>query len=450
LDVAEGWFGQPISWKALEVCIAIAFAYPVIAGFIAWTISGTSPPQEFVHFPSEIGVVGRGTAFGGYCIYVVGLVWIGRRTSAVDQWVRRVFQDAFPTIAEVPPRWEHAIHAIVVGALGSALTMGTVALGYSDPLGYIAENIVLIIAVTPFLAFIYHISPSLLLFSAGAFCTRAYLIGFGLVGSSLVFYPLFAWFVIFVVFTDHDGTRWRVANMGYIALSGLVITWGMWVGFGVATLAHAALALGIGLPILNGAVDTISLAVSRVLGREIINHEFDRWKLSGIVVLDVTVAVALLCLLTALLAGGGEGLNWLSLAATGEPALNLDDLIGAATLDPFGEGLWVTIMLFSSLVPTAIHAAVALVAIASLRGSAARRAKWREKVDAVLEGQSEGLDPRTCRKIAEHFMWDQLLAVACFVVIFVVIDSFWGSLHLADLLVGVAEASREAVRSVLM
>jgi hypothetical protein len=162
------------------------------------------------------------------------------------------------------------------------------------------------------------------------------------------------------------------------------------------------------LPVLNAVLDASSWAVSRWLGRKILERNFHQWEMIGFAVVDAALAIVLLCGLAILLGAGGEALDQLFITATRNPVLNLDAVIKQAATNPLGDGLWITLMLFSTLVPTAIHAFVAIGSVVQLRGRKEARAKWHGEADEAL-AENEGLDPHTCRKIAEHWLMNRWL-----------------------------------------
>lgn len=118
------------------------------------------------------------------------------------------------------------------------------------------------------------------------------------------------------------------------------------------------------LPLINGVVDWGSLSVSRFLGKVLSNILTDPNRkpaitmciVSGFVIVDLVVAVVLLWIMTVGLTGTIQIYNRSALQVLPVPPLSLEQLISNVESAPLGlNGIWVTCMLFSTLVPTFGH-----------------------------------------------------------------------------------------------
>lgn len=125
-------------------------------------------------------------------------------------------------------------------------------------------------------------------------------------------------------------------------------------------------------PVVNSLLDWLSLSVTRHLMRQWVRPQESTWKpvvgYIGATTLDVTIAFVCICLLAGLLAATVAGANLL-LSWVGEPDAGQLDWMGmmaAFRHDPWGQGLMVTLMLFSTLLPTLVHLAAGLGAALKL------------------------------------------------------------------------------------
>ena len=124
------------------------------------------------------------------------------------------------------------------------------------------------------------------------------------------------------------------------------------------------------LPLLNSLWDWFSWIVSRTLGRHLLDrlHEENRaWTICWHGSVDLLVGIILLASMAFSISFGFEVYHQLTapnqeIAAT----FKLESFIKQATTQPLGEGLWLTTMLLSTLVPTVLHLVLILVGPAVL------------------------------------------------------------------------------------
>lgn len=153
-------------------------------------------------------------------------------------------------------------------------------------------------------------------------------------------------------------TRGGIAAAGFLAFG---------VGCGVLASAipvgraNILVLLFVALPFLNSVLDWISLNVTRWFGRGIVAESRSARGLGWTVVLAVADLLAALGFLFAIawfLAFGVEALGLFF-----GQSLELDDYVGDAVAQPWSRGLWASIMVLSTLLPTAIHFVLALAAL---------------------------------------------------------------------------------------
>ena len=109
------------------------------------------------------------------------------------------------------------------------------------------------------------------------------------------------------------------------------------------------------LPFLNALWDWVSWGISRWLGTEIVRRRSVS-RIAGHAVIDVVAALLLLLGLTVTLVIVIEGINVLGQTFANVAPLELDEFLVKAAADPWGpNGLWVTCLLLSTLLPTMTH-----------------------------------------------------------------------------------------------
>jgi len=118
------------------------------------------------------------------------------------------------------------------------------------------------------------------------------------------------------------------------------------------------------LPVTNALLDWQSWAISRYLIRRLeIDAQNSNWLAMSIhFMLDIILAFIFLATLTAMFANIASFLGMLGDTNETSNILSSDIFLNAAT-DPAGKGLWLSIMLVSTLLPTLIHSSIALLAI---------------------------------------------------------------------------------------
>ncbi|MEM9879094.1 MAG: helix-turn-helix domain-containing protein [Pseudomonadota bacterium] len=149
-------------------------------------------------------------------------------------------------------------------------------------------------------------------------------------------------------------------GIGAIAVGGLLLLSGGKVAID-GRMAGLIASMWIVLPIINAITDYISLGISHSLGRVILSKAPSLRRSLGVIILDLVVAILLMAMTIAFIVSA------LKLAAqTTALDLSPDGLINAALVDPWGAGLWLTLMVMTTLFWTYMHfACVAAPAISS-------------------------------------------------------------------------------------
>ncbi len=119
------------------------------------------------------------------------------------------------------------------------------------------------------------------------------------------------------------------------------------------------------LPFFNGLFDSLSFGVSRSIGRLILDADPLRFSLLLVYgVIDLALAFGLLLMLAFSIALAISVFDlWYSHVFLSSSIMNVEEIIFQAQAAPLAaESLWITIMLWSTMLPTIIHATVIFVA----------------------------------------------------------------------------------------
>ena len=135
--------------------------------------------------------------------------------------------------------------------------------------------------------------------------------------------------------------------------------WPSWIpGFNGAFIIFLAL-----LPLTNAVFDWLSSGATRWLLRFGLGFS-RRWLGLPLFILDLVLALVLLCGLTAALWLVLAIVNLAALAGGGTEQFDLNSLVQRLAADPWQPDLlWVHLMIYSTLLPTVLHAAWALVSL---------------------------------------------------------------------------------------
>lgn len=186
------------------------------------------------------------------------------------------------------------------------------------------------------------------------------------------------------------------------------------------------------LPLINGLVDWGSLSVSRLLGKKLNSRLMDSNPMLTarigtiliFVIVDIGIAILLLCIMTVGLTGIIQIYNRSALEVLLVAPLGLEQLISDVKNAPLGSnGIWVTSMLFSTLIPTFAH--FIFVLFASF-------VTWRPSPNALIDLANEfSLDEfppeesirkiRAYRKLARFLTMRRITRLSVGLVLFLIL-----------------------------
>ena len=203
------------------------------------------------------------------------------------------------------------------------------------------------------------------------------------------------------------------------------------------------------LPLLNGLLDFTSWGISRSLGKRLTNNR-DSYHALGLAFIDLICAVALLAGLVFILSLSIEALNKMALNKVGDEVFSLSDQIQLVKEEPFGGGLWITVMLLSTLIPTFLHFCIASMSFVLV--------KTKQKEQAALDSQkiepsNQKLDGRVklstkeSGDIAHYWFFHRHLYPILLAVVVIGLVT-WGAIeiHLTDSLLAVVDFASSLVR----
>ncbi|NKC34347.1 hypothetical protein [Falsiroseomonas selenitidurans] len=134
----------------------------------------------------------------------------------------------------------------------------------------------------------------------------------------------------------------------------------------IGTMSYLFVALILLLPLANALLDWISTAISRLLAEHLMRQRRLSWPALALHLVADILAAILLLLLLALLLPLALHWHWGFEIFTefrmlrGEPVVNAAKYACLAVQQPLGTGLWATMMLGSTLVPTMLHLTLAV------------------------------------------------------------------------------------------
>ncbi|MEH7828366.1 hypothetical protein [Gemmobacter denitrificans] len=335
-----------LTWRVLNFALLLAVAYPVLALLRPWLFGGDAVlGAGIVVFPASPFWPDRAVVLGQLVILTSG--FLGRHLARSN--ARRF--------------WRNAADWLPMFALASAFAFAyTFAAEYAFAGGYaVAFAFAFSYAFTGAYAFGYAVVI------AGAFALAGAFSGEGAGALALVF--AFA-------FTLTLGFLWETSRPG-----GAVIYLLFWWSLGLAILVRFvdASALTTGrkamivflavLPLINGLFDALSYAATLATMRKGLAT---RWALL-LGLLDLGIGALLFAGLGATMLAVIAALNALANA----PLVDLPALFAGLRASP-GDYWWLYMILFSTLVPTALHLLLAALALQGLlpQGPRRRIARW--------------------------------------------------------------------------
>lgn len=146
------------------------------------------------------------------------------------------------------------------------------------------------------------------------------------------------------------------AYAGAIGAVALLTLAAVLLGWGQKPLVIFAVCFFFLLPLINGSIDWAAWAITRCAVKRLLpSHNVSlSFLLGGLACL--AISLVLVWFLAFLLGLTFEGYNQLNIQRSGEAAFNLGPMIDRAVADPWGEGLWLTLMVLTPLLPIAFQA----------------------------------------------------------------------------------------------
>lgn len=466
LDRLDRWMGRPEDWRrGFGWCVRAGLAYSFGFAFLAWVLGVPTElgdlliftPVEF-KFGVRLFTIGL-IVGGGVFVYLI-FRYLARTGALIDAWLAMCLP---ATISE--ERRRGAVGWILGSLIGVLLVTG---LQLVDGLRH------------------WTLAPVDLVASAawGATFAVASATATSRAGIGAVV-PAVAWAVAVTLVAYaamHAVLGVGAAGAGALALAlilagagavtAVVILTGaaaivvaVYAGFGLlgtAELAHvvptSVVLFGLLLPLLNAVFDWLSWLVGRWLGRDLAeslgSEASGGWRRFVTFVLHVGAEVALAVVSLVGMAWGiprAIELFNAGLRVLGSPTpLALGDYLCRSALNPLGEGLWASLTLLSTFVPTAVH--LGFLPAAPSAWLLSRGEVWQARArhlrgqglppavdlgpDATADASADSLHPETIRQVALHLalvrpvLWT-LAGLVAGVLIYAVLELLaldWGSL----------------------
>lgn len=155
---------------------------------------------------------------------------------------------------------------------------------------------------------------------------------------------------------SHNRRGRHGAYAGAIGAIALLTAAAVVLGWGHKPLVIFAVCFFFLLPLTNGPIDWIAWATTRSLVKHLlpIRNVFLSLFLGSLA--SLVIGLVLVSALAFFLGLGFEAYNQLTIQRSGVAAFNLMPMIDQAIDDPWGEGLWLTLMLLTPLLPIAFQA----------------------------------------------------------------------------------------------
>jgi len=331
LQVLDRLFGDKLlGLRAYGVCLTLALVYSMALFVVGWAIGGPGGIGSLQTLPEDWPVWRGGLGLAIMLVAAWLIHWVFRHGST---WMEKI--EGWMIRRGIPPMLVNGmlrllgavmIYACAWWLIGNVRWAGLV----------FAVVIVLGAASVPAVLLILSMGWSFAYLSMGKLFIAA-----GTLGLSLIFLSSFI-----------------IERGGFVMVLGalfLGIGFNQFSGQFDAEIAANTTLFWVFLPLANALLDWLSWAISRALGREILRRQSWATVLKhGL--LDAVLAVVLLVLLAMLLAAGIESVNLWFAGHDSKPPVDAVRLLAGAREQPFGPGgLWVTMMLVSTLIPTLLH-----------------------------------------------------------------------------------------------
>lgn len=365
LKPTENWFGKKyFSWQAYDRCLTIAFIYPIWLLIIAWMFGGTGELGSLKLLDNQITI--------GQKVFEVSLLvistlyffyWLVKKNGGI--WIANKLLTSLKkpnillkinhTLPNNPPKISMlALIGALVGALVGAV-IGVVALVDSGALaGALAAAGLL--ALTAALAVAGTKAKTLAGTVAGALILALVLTLFGALAIAGAIMGTINGTITLIEFLTGAGVGAGTLTEPVSEFLTIAVT-GTEIGLSLAIF----LAL---LPILNALLDWLSLATSRYLISHVLNQRNKNWlMLLKHIILDIALAVIFMLSIATLIPISLQATNLILAFFEFELILSWKLLLDQTRQEPFTQGLLVTGMLFTTLIPTFLHLILCVLAL---------------------------------------------------------------------------------------
>ena len=448
LALADRFWGEKLlGGKAFVRCWSIAFIYPIALFLLTWGFTGQYRMSGWALMPHGWSGLARASLVLVLVLYGFGVHRLFQNYEEAAQSVIRLL-DRMRLLSQFQAQTRGFILSGIPGAIvGIGLYLKTGDIAFAGALaGAVAFGFAIVVAVAFDIAGARGFAVLITSAAFGIF-------GFAVTATGTVIlmgaYAFAISVIVAGVVINSEAAAELVAAVSIIvpvvSIPAVFLTGGVHEG-----IVSLVLFFGL-LPLFNAFLDFLSWAISRRLGRSLRDH-YHKYKAFLWWFLDFLIAAMLVVALVLLLSIGLESLNNLR----GEMIIDLDGLIQQVLTDPWGEGLWITTMLISTLLPTALHLSFVMFSFVAMPLSPTKRTEWLSEIKSVLSAAEDKkkLNPRTRRNIAEYLVLHRLaVLVLSGLVAFVVIGLVAYSIGLlpgvgsiTGALAEVAEVGRTLVR----
>lgn len=340
------------NWLSFDRALLLAVAYPILSPILVFGINGSAAMLgEIEVFPEATGGLQQVVALIALTYIVLGKPIIHSLENHVFPWIYRQMRLRPATQDNTPNLQGLALIAYVIGVIGGALAVaGTYALSGAIALasvGILSGVVALAGAVVLALALAGAVAGAFV----GVFAGAGSLTFAGVVFIILPLYEHFAYARI------HSGKSLLWVNTVLVlALCAALIVAAYFSTFAQdSKLKTVFLFFGV-FPIINALFDFVSIGFTRLaLRRSIAAASWFKsalWNIADIIVGLVTFAGLIVTLILAI-----HGLNLVA----GTPILDLGQLRNDLWGDGSANLTWIYLMVFSTLLPTAIHVGIFLL-----------------------------------------------------------------------------------------
>ena len=393
LDKLYGWLDNPFGEKALVTHTSLAFFYAISFFALSWVLGGSGHIGEINVFPEGLSAYERLLWTPLFACGAALIIYLYRNNEKIDSAVEKKFLNRFPNMTPKMVLWSYRLVsgvilatiismvegdyyvagvALAVSVLSGPAVVFAVAVAFTGALAgagagagagafvfafafacvfavegalALALALALAVAVAVAVAFAFVVEGAVAVAVAVAVIMLPMLV---LIGTKQYFWTYFLSSALMVILFWALGSESKYVRLNPVAASYLFFF--------------------IILPFINGMMDFISSGISRALGEKIyLDHLNNKFRAFAFHFGIDFIAAVLLLLLLAFSVSFATELFDIFVAKELDLMINLPEIIENAKKDPLGgNGLWVTLMLFSTLIPTFCHFVIALGGIFSI------------------------------------------------------------------------------------